>query len=78
LGVTGNSRKLYNEELNSLCAPNIICTIESRRYAEHVTVVEENSYSRYVFQLKGEKFNCTINLLHRSAQFRSHYLPNDK
>jgi len=64
--LTGNSRKLYNEELNSLYAPNIICAIESRRYAEHVTLMEENSYSRYVFQLKVEKFNCT--LLHRSAR----------
>jgi hypothetical protein len=51
-GLTGNSRKLYNEELNSLYAPNIICTIESRRYAKHVTLMEENSYLRYVFQSK--------------------------
>jgi len=74
----GSSRKLYNEELNILYAPNIICTIESRRYAGHVTLVEENSYSRLLFQLKAEKFNCTINLFHRSAQLASHYLPNDK
>jgi hypothetical protein len=37
--VTGESRKLHNEELNDLyCAPNIVRVIESRRmrWAGHV------------------------------------------
>jgi hypothetical protein len=59
----------------------IVCTHQillARSNQEHATLVEENSYSGLVFQLKIEKFNCPINLLHRSAQLPSHYLPNDK
>ena len=43
-GVTGEWRKLHNEELNDqYCSPNIVRVIKSRRlrWAEHVTRKEE-------------------------------------
>ena len=43
-GVTGEWRKLHNEELNDLyCSPNIMRVIKSRRmrWAEHVARMEE-------------------------------------
>ena len=43
-GVTGEWRKLHNEELNSLyCSPNIVWAIKSRRvrWAGHVARMEE-------------------------------------
>ena len=43
-GVTGEWRKLHNEELNDLyCSPNILWAMKSRRmrWAEHVARVEE-------------------------------------
>ena len=43
-GVTGEWRKLHNEELNSLyCSPNIVRVIKSRRmrWAGHVARMEE-------------------------------------
>jgi hypothetical protein len=43
-GVTGEWRKLYNEELNDLyCSPNIVRVIKSRRirWAEHVACMRE-------------------------------------
>jgi len=46
----------------------IVCTHQillARSNQEHATLVEENSYSGLVFQLKVEKFNCPINLSSR-------------
>ena len=43
-GVTGECRKLHNEELNDLyCSPNIVRVIKSRRmrWAGHVARMEE-------------------------------------
>ena len=43
-GVTGEWRKLHNEELNDLyCSPNIVWVIKSRRmrWAGHVARIEE-------------------------------------
>ena len=43
-GVTGEWRKLHNEELNDLyCSPNIVRVIKSRRmrWAEHMTLMGE-------------------------------------
>ena len=43
-GVTGEWRKLHNEELNDLyCSPNIVRVIKSRRmrWAEHVSRMDE-------------------------------------
>jgi hypothetical protein len=43
-GVTGEWRKLHNEELNALySSPNIVTVIESRRmrWVEHVAHMEE-------------------------------------
>jgi hypothetical protein len=51
--VTGNWRKLHNEELNDLyCSPNIVRVIKSRRMrlAGHVAPVEE----RYIQGFGGE------------------------
>jgi hypothetical protein len=41
--VTGEWRKLYNEELNLYCSPNVVCVIKSRRmsWAGHVARVRE-------------------------------------
>ena len=39
--VTGEWRKLHNEELNDLCSsPNIVRVIKSRRWAGHVARME--------------------------------------
>ena len=46
-GVTGECRKLHNEELNDLyCSLNIVRVIESRRmrWAWHVALMEERRY----------------------------------
>ena len=43
-GVTGERRKLHNEELNDLyCSPSIVRVIKSRRmrWAGHVALMEE-------------------------------------
>ena len=43
-GVTGECRKLHNEELNDLyCSPNIVRVIKSRRmrWAGHVAPMEK-------------------------------------
>ena len=45
-GVTGEWRKLHNEELNDLyCSPNIVRVVKSRRmrWAGHVAGMEEGS-----------------------------------
>jgi hypothetical protein len=41
--VTGERRKLHNEELNDLYPPNILLVLETRimRWAGHVTRMEE-------------------------------------
>jgi hypothetical protein len=41
--VTGDWRKLHNEELNDLYSPNIVCVIKSRRmrWVGHVSRMEE-------------------------------------
>ena len=58
--VTGEWRKLHNEELNDLySSPNIIRTIKSRRirWAEHVARVEEGGgvYRVLVGKPKGRR-----------------------
>ena len=52
--ITGDWRKLPNEELNDLyCSPNIVRVIKSRRkrWAEHVTRMKE----RCIQDFGGEK-----------------------
>ena len=56
-GVTGEWRKLHNEELNDLyCSPNIVWVIKSRRkrWAGHVARLEEGRSVHRVFVGKSE------------------------
>jgi hypothetical protein len=55
--VTGDSRKLHNEELHNLSSPNIIRMIKSRRmrWAGHETQMgEKNSYRILVGEPEGK------------------------
>ena len=57
-GVTGEWRKLLNEELNDLyCSPNVVRMIKSRRmrWAGHVARIEEGRCVHKVFVLKPER-----------------------
>ena len=61
--VTGELRKLHNEELNDLyCSPNITWVIKSRRmrWAGHVTRMGErrNAYRVLVGKLEGKRLRC--------------------
>jgi hypothetical protein len=61
-GLTGEWRKLHNEELNSLySSPNIIRVIKSRRmgHAEHVARMEERrvAYKDFVGKHEGKRQN---------------------
>ena len=56
-GVTGQWRKLHNEELNDLyCSPNVVRVIKSRRmrWEWHVARVEEGRGEHKVFVGKPE------------------------
>ena len=56
-GVTGEWRKLHNEELNDLyCSPNIVRVIKSRRmrWAGHVARIEEGRVMHKVLVGKPE------------------------
>ena len=54
--VTGEWRKLHNEELNDLYSPRIIRVIKSRRmrWAEHVARMEERRSVNKVLVMKRE------------------------
>ena len=59
-GVTGEWRKLHNEELNDLyCSPNIVRVIKSRRmrWAGHVASMEEGRgvYRSLVVKSEGQR-----------------------
>ena len=57
-GVTGQWRKLHNEELNDLyCSPNIVRVIQSRRmrWAWHVACMEEGRGVQKVLVGKPER-----------------------
>ena len=56
-GVTGEWRKLHNEELNDLyCSPNIVRVIKSRRmrWAEHVAHMSERTVAYRAFVGKSD------------------------
>jgi len=62
--VTGQWRKLHNEELYALyCSPNIICMITSRkmRWAGHVARMGDRRGAKRVFVVRPERNYKTQN-----------------